>query len=102
MNNDKNSHPITPSGTTAHPEQTLPDNNQPKAAQSRKRLKKFEVELNFTQYSEATVIIEAASLAEAEKKADEIASEEIQDFDIVDAQLSVVSVKPAVEGISHE
>jgi hypothetical protein len=31
MNNDKNSHPITPSGTTAHPEQTVPDNNQPKA-----------------------------------------------------------------------
>ena len=27
MNNDKNSHQITPSGTTAHPEQTVPDNN---------------------------------------------------------------------------
>ena len=27
MNNDKNSHQITSSGTTAHPEQTVPDNN---------------------------------------------------------------------------
>jgi hypothetical protein len=27
MNNDKNSHQSTPSGTTAHPEQTVPDNN---------------------------------------------------------------------------
>jgi len=27
MNNDKNSHHLTPSGTTAHPEQTVPDNN---------------------------------------------------------------------------
>jgi hypothetical protein len=34
MNNDKNSHPITPSGTTAHPEQTLPDNNPAKAVPS--------------------------------------------------------------------
>ena len=28
MNNDKNSHHITPSGTTAHPEQTVPDNKR--------------------------------------------------------------------------
>jgi len=28
MNNDKNSHQITSSGTTAHPEQTVPDNSQ--------------------------------------------------------------------------
>ena len=28
MNNDKNSHQIIPSGTTAHPEQTVPDNSQ--------------------------------------------------------------------------
>jgi hypothetical protein len=30
MNNDKNSHQITSSGTTAHPEQTVPDNQQRK------------------------------------------------------------------------
>jgi len=30
MNNDKNSHHITPSGTTAHPEQTVPDNKPAK------------------------------------------------------------------------
>jgi hypothetical protein len=30
MNNDKNSHQITPSGTTAHPEQTVPDNHTAK------------------------------------------------------------------------
>ena len=46
MNNDKNSHHLTPSGTPAHPEQTVPDSN-PK--------KRFEIELHLTQYKYAKI-----------------------------------------------
>jgi hypothetical protein len=34
MKNDKNSHSVTPSGTTAQPEQTVPDNSQKRKARS--------------------------------------------------------------------
>jgi hypothetical protein len=40
-------------------------------------LKKFEAILCFTQHNSATVIIEAQSLEEAEDKADEISTEDV-------------------------
>ena len=93
MKNDKNSHQITPSGTTAQPQQTVPDNNHSN---------KYEVTLRWTQYNIAKVIIEAASLAEAEEKAEEIESDEIDDWNPVDGELYVDSVEPVSEGKSHE
>ncbi len=41
MNNDKNSHHLTPSGTTAHPEQTVPDNNPAKRLSYKEWREKF-------------------------------------------------------------
>lgn len=81
MNTRKNT--PTSSAANAHEEQTAADTNQ---------LRKFKVELQFTQYNFATVFIEAASLAEAEEKADEIQSDEIE-WDSISADFSVFSVQ---------
>ena len=96
MKTDKNSHPVTPSGTTAQPEQTVPDNNR------RRTLKKYAVELSFTQYSVAKVIIEAVSQEQAEEMADELDSDRLDGSDIVDGELSLLSVTPINEGNADE
>ncbi len=70
--------------------QTGPD------ASERRKLKKYQVELGFTQYSSATIIVEAASLAEARDKADEIETEEI-DFNPTDGDMTVLDISPLDE-----
>lgn len=94
MKYDKNSHQITSSGTTAHPEQTVPDNN---------RRKKFKVELSYTQTCSAIVIVEAASLAEAEEMADEIDSGDIENWEPEHGDLHVCSVEAVgEEEVDHD
>jgi len=87
MNNDKNSHQITSSRTTAHPEQTVPDSN-PK--------KRYEVELHLTQYKYAKIIVEADSPEEAEEKS-EAEAWEANKWQIADQDLCVYHVE-LVEG----
>jgi hypothetical protein len=53
---------------------------------------KYEAELYWTQHNRATVIIEARSLAEAEKKADQLSSEDIDDWNPFDGEIWVDSV----------
>jgi hypothetical protein len=83
----------TRSATNAHEGQTAADTNQ---------LKKFEVELHWTQHNTATVIVEASSHAEAEEMADEIQSDEVDDWNPVDGDLSVESVELVDGGDRHE
>lgn len=64
MKTDKNSRThSTTSGAPSQPEQAVSDNNP---------RNEYEIQLHLTEYKYATVIIEAASLEEAEEMADEI------------------------------
>ncbi|MGD0138972.1 MAG: hypothetical protein ABSD28_08855 [Tepidisphaeraceae bacterium] len=65
-------------------------------------MKRYEVMLYWTQYNKATITIKANSLADAEAKADEICSDEIDDWNPVDGELWVESVDPCEEDKSHE
>lgn len=69
---------------------------------STKTRKKYRATLHFTQYSVANVIIEAVSLAEAEKEADEIESDEIDDWTPVEGDFCVDSVEPVEGGQDNE
>jgi hypothetical protein len=60
-------------------------------------LKKYEATLNFAQHSRAKVIIEAASLEEAEEKAGDICADEIDDWNPYDGEVNILDVSP-VEG----
>lgn len=64
--------------------------------------KKYEVTLFWTQRCIGRVIIEAESLSEAEEMAAEIESDEIDDFNPVDGELSVDSVEPIEGGQDNE
>lgn len=79
----------TPSGSA----QAEPDKNQ---------RKKYIAILTFTQYSRATVIIEANTLEEAEEKAEEIFPDEVEDWNLVNGEVSVESVEPVTERRNHE
>jgi hypothetical protein len=68
------------------------------AGNDNKPLMKYEAELFWTQHNCATVIIEARSLQEAERKADELSSEDIDDWNPVDGELFVNSVELASGG----
>jgi len=64
----------------------------------RRKRRKFEVLLNFSQQSWASVVIEADSLAEARQKADGICSDEIDDWNPVHGELDVLDVAPMKGG----
>jgi len=65
-------------------------------------MKRYEARFFFTQHSVATVIIEARNLDEAEEKAANTESCDIDNLDPVDGELSVVSVELCKEGKSHD
>jgi hypothetical protein len=60
-----------------------------------RRGNRYEVELYWTQYNRATVIIKARSLKEAEEKADEFSADEIETWEPVHGEMSVESVELA-------
>jgi len=64
--------------------------------------KKYEVRLYWTQYNHATLIIEAQSLAEAEEMADNIESEDVDDWNPVEGELTVDSIEPVEGGQDNE
>ena len=64
--------------------------------------KLYEVRFFYMQRSVATEIIEAKTLAEAKRKADEMSSEDVAEFDPVYGELSVESVEQLKEGGRHE
>ena len=63
---------------------------------------KYEAILSFKQFSRAKIIIEAMSLAEAEEKANAIESDEIDDWNPCNGEVSLDSVEPVEGGQSHE
>jgi hypothetical protein len=65
-------------------------------------MKRYEARFFFTQHSVATVIIEARNLDEAEEKAANTESCDIDNLDPVDGELSVVSVEQIKEGGARE
>ena len=65
-------------------------------------MKRYEARFFFTQHSVATVIIEAKNLDEAEEKAANTESCDIDNLDPVDGELSVVSVEQIKEGGARE
>ncbi len=75
------------------------ENNVPEGQLSKNTntAQKYEARLTFTQHSRATVIIEAASLEEAEEKAKDIQADEIDDGNPFDGEVYVLEVEP-VEG----
>lgn len=109
MNTDKNSQ-STQSGTPAQSEQTVSRTTTRSTAKApgrqtnadTKKLRKFEATLFWTQHNQTRVIIEAATLAEAEEMAGDIQSDEIDDWNAVDGDLSVESVEPVKEGSDNE
>ena len=56
-------------------------------------MKTFNATLTFVQYSRGEVLIKARSLKEARCKADEIGADEVDDWNAVDGEVSVESVK---------
>lgn len=76
MNNKPNE--PTRSAPEAHKGQTAADTK-----------KKYEIMLGYTQHSMAKVIVEARSLAGAQRMADNIEPEDVDDFDPVDGKLRV-------------
>jgi hypothetical protein len=56
---------------------------------------KYEAILTFTQSSRAKVVIEADSIEDAQAKADEIQSDEVNDWNPIDGNVYVESVEPA-------
>jgi hypothetical protein len=82
--------------TNTQTRSTLAQSND-RAGNDTNQMKKFEVILGFTQYSKATVIIEAATLEEAEEKADELGADEIDDWNPFDGEVFVHSVEPKTE-----
>ena len=64
--------------------------------------KKYEIRLYWTQYNHATLIIEAQSMAEAEEIADNIESEEVDDWNPVEGELTVDSIEPVEGGQDNE
>ena len=93
MKKDKNSR------TTS---QGLLAQNDERAVSDTNTCKKYKATLFWTQHNQATVIIEANSLAEAREKADEIDSDEIDDWNPCDGDLYVDSVEPVKGGKAHE
>ncbi|MGD0816194.1 MAG: hypothetical protein ABSA83_21590 [Verrucomicrobiota bacterium] len=81
----------TSSAANAHDGQTAADTK-----------KKYEVTLFWTQHNIGEVIIEADSLAEAEEMADEIESDEIDDWNPTDGEIWVDSVEPIEGGQDNE
>ena len=62
----------------------------------------YEVELFWTQHSRATIVIKAKSLAEAEEMADELCSDEIEDWESCAGDMFVASVQLADGGSDDE
>jgi hypothetical protein len=93
MKNNQNNNTPTPSETPAQSGQTVSDINHSK---------KYEVTLFWAQYNQAKVIIEAGSFAEAEEKANDLQADEVEDWNPVDGDLSVVSVDQMDGGKSHD
>jgi hypothetical protein len=94
MKTDKNSRThSTTSGTSSHPEQTVPDTNP-----SRKD-GQYLVHLFWTHTDEAYLTITAKSQAEAEEKASEIESDILADDDLnpISGEIDIDSVEPAKE-----
>jgi hypothetical protein len=73
-----------------------------KAGNDTNPLKKFEVELYFTQHSSAKVLIEAATLEEAKDKAWDIEPDEVDDWDTDNGEVGVLSVDPVEGGQDHD
>ena len=83
----------------------LPQGAFEKIAEQVKRAapkQKYQAILSFTQHSRAKVIIEAASLAEAEAQAEEIEPDEVDDWDSFDGELYVDSVETLTGGKDDE
>lgn len=57
--------------------------------------KKFKVLLSWTQINQAEIEIEAKSLKDAQEKAEEIQSDEVNNWNPIDGQVEVISVKKA-------
>ncbi|HET7624397.1 MAG TPA: hypothetical protein VFM25_03960 [Verrucomicrobiae bacterium] len=55
-------------------------------------MKTYSVSLNFVQYNRADILIKARSLKHAERLADEIGSDEVDEWSPVDGEVSVESV----------
>lgn len=91
MNNESNN--TTPSTADAHDGPTSAETNTKQ---------KYEIVLFWTQQNEARVIVEASSQDEAEEKADEIESADIDDWIPTDGELFVYSVAPVRGGQDNE
>jgi hypothetical protein len=62
----------------------------------------YEAELFWTQHNRATVRIKARSREEAELKADELSSEDIDDWDPFDGEVFIDSVQLVAGGSDDE
>ena len=93
MNNDKNSHHLTPSGTTAHPEQTVPDNI---------KFNQYKVILRLKLYGHASAIVKATSRGAAKMGAKHLQLEDVDGYEINNEKMEVESVILISEGQSHE
>lgn len=83
----------TRSASNAHKGQTTADTNN---------LKEFEVYIFRAQHGHGRIVVEAATLEEAQKMANNIRPDEIEDWDIYDAQVYVDSVEPVDKGQEYE
>ena len=73
-----------------------------RAGNGKKPLFTYEAELFWTQHNRATVKVKAHSREEAEEKADELSSEDIDNWDPIDGDMFVDSVELVAGGSDDE
>jgi len=93
MKTHKNSHTTTPAGTLPQPEQATPDTKQRQL---------FKATLILAQRSSGRILIEAANLQEAEKKAAKTEMDEVHDWEAFEDELSVEAVELITGGNRDE
>ena len=63
---------------------------------------KYEIILCFIQHDRAKVVLEAKSIKEAWRKANDIEPDQIDDWNPIHGEISVASVQPVEGGQDHE
>ena len=98
MKTDKNSRTQTTSGTDTHPEQAIPDSNQPGT------YKNYFVKIYWARFDEGSHVVRAKSQAEASENALKIEAADLSDdrFNPIESVIQVASIKLIEEGQSDE
>ena len=98
MKTDKNSRTPSTSGTDTHPEQAIPDSNQPSA------YKNYSVRIYWARFDEGSYVVRAKSQAEALENALKIEAADLRDdhFNPIESVIQVASIKLIEEGQNDE